>query len=339
MDGSRERLEDNARAGDLDAQIAIGRRCEAERNTGAARAWFARAAKQGSAAAMRHLAINLLSQEPVASDSGVNMMRAAADQGDAEAACLCANLAAADLAVPTRWQIARQCLEIAAERGSDFARAQLAFLAANALEFDDLGLPTRPVFESPRIALVEGCVSKAECDWLIARARPRLTRAEVYDTAIGGGRVEEARTNSGAEFGIVHSDLVLMRLRARIAAIMGLRRLEASAVLHYAPGQEFKPHFDFLDSSQPGHAMDMRRRGQRVATFLVYLNDDFEGGETDFPTLGFRYKGKSGDALLFWNVEPSGRPDRKTFHAGLPPTKGEKWLFSQWLRNDPPLAG
>ena len=65
---------------------------------------------------------------------------------------------------------------------------------------------------------------------------------------------------------------------------------------------------------------------------MVYLSEDFEGGETDFPELGFRYRGEKGDALLFWNVTPDGLPDAKTLHAGLAPTRGEKWLLSQWMR-------
>jgi hypothetical protein len=68
-------------------------------------------------------------------------------------------------------------------------------------------------------------------------------------------------------------------------------------------------------------------------TFLIYLNSEFEGGETDFPVLALAYKGATGDALYFGNVDSAGVPDPRTLHAGLPPTRGEKWLFSQWVRD------
>jgi hypothetical protein len=68
-------------------------------------------------------------------------------------------------------------------------------------------------------------------------------------------------------------------------------------------------------------------------TFLVYLNEGFEGGETDFPAAPYRFKGSTGDAVLFVNVDVRGQPDFKTKHAGLPPTSGEKWLLSQWVRD------
>jgi hypothetical protein len=63
------------------------------------------------------------------------------------------------------------------------------------------------------------------------------------------------------------------------------------------------------------------------------LNEGYAGGETDFPRIGYRFKGRTGDALVFGNVEPSGKPDPRTMHAGLPPTSGEKWLLSQWVRD------
>ena len=103
-------------------------------------------------------------------------------------------------------------------------------------------------------------------------------------------------------------------------------------VLHYETGQQFAPHFDFIDPDLPQLRADLARRGQRVATFLLYLNDDHEGGETAFPDLGWRHRGRKGDALMFWNVDPAGAPDRRTRHAGLSPTRGEKWLLSQWIR-------
>ena len=68
-------------------------------------------------------------------------------------------------------------------------------------------------------------------------------------------------------------------------------------------------------------------------TALIYLNDEFEGGETSFPQLGIEHRAKAGDALVFSNVDPRGRPEPRTEHAGRPPTKGTKWVFSQWVRD------
>jgi hypothetical protein len=108
-------------------------------------------------------------------------------------------------------------------------------------------------------------------------------------------------------------------------------------VLNYAPGEEFRPHYDYFDPANAGHAEQLRF-GQRIATFLVYLNDDYSGGATAFPRASTDYRGETGDALFIANVDRSGRPDAMTLHAGLPPTAGQKWLFSQWIRDRAPVA-
>ena len=256
------------------------------------------------------------------------------------------------------WLAALTYLEQAAGLGHALAQAELAALAGDGesahaiLLGETRGLdwaalrravdlakwlsvpPVRRLSARPRIATVEGIVSPELCDWLIARAGPHLTRAEVYDHDTGRQRVEEVRTNTACYFSWGASDLPLIMLRAKMAQVAELPVLamESTAVLHYTPGEEFLPHFDFLDVNLPGPAKDVAGRGQRVLTFLIALNDDYDGGQTDFPELGKRWKGRKGSGLFFWNVEPDGTPDRLTRHAGLPPTRGEKWLLSQWIR-------
>jgi len=111
-----------------------------------------------------------------------------------------------------------------------------------------------------------------------------------------------------------------------------VKALEPTQVLHYEVGQEFAAHHDYLDVSFPGYARDVQKHGQRALTLLVYLNDDYDGGHTAFPLLDLRYKGRKGDALAFWNLADDGTPAPRTLHIGTAPTRGEKWLLSQWIR-------
>jgi len=69
---------------------------------------------------------------------------------------------------------------------------------------------------------------------------------------------------------------------------------------------------------------------------LIYLNEDFEGGETSFPRLQLNHRGRTGDALVFGSLDAAGRPNPQSQHAGCSPTKGEKWVFSQWVRDRTP---
>lgn len=195
--------------------------------------------------------------------------------------------------------------------------------------------PPRPsnISERPRIAVVKDVATPEMCDWLIARARPRLKPAQIYDDKEGRHRSATERTNSLCPFPGPDRDLILAILRARVADVTGLPVLamESPHILHYSVGEEFRPHFDTPDNP---NSPEFR---QRVLAFLISLNDDYLGGETVFPAINGRWKGRKGSALFFWNVEPDGSLDRRTLHAGLPVTRGEKWLLSQWI--GPPAEG
>jgi prolyl 4-hydroxylase len=278
--------------------------------------------------------------------------------GEADAAHVLAMRAAENSNGTADWKSALDLVQRSAELGSQLARAELAGLTGEwrlaqgilagdgsvadwaqlrrSVDISRWLAPSRRLVMSaaPRIAAIEGFASPELCDWLVARARPKLAPAQVYDHHTGGPRSESVRTNSECHFPRDESDLLLLTLRARMADAgeLPVYAMEAPAILHYRPGQEFLPHYDFLDTNLPGPAKDVARSGQRVLTFLVVLSDGYEGGETEFPEIGKRWKGRKGNALFFWNVEPDGKVDRRTLHAGLPPTSGEKWLLSQWVR-------
>jgi len=263
-------------------------------------------------------------------------LRRRADEGEAEAMAFTAVLAGMGIGEPQSWSEAMARLRWAADLGSASAQGQLAAF----LGIDDVAAWMAPqererLLRDPRISAARGFLTPGLCDWLIGRARGRVTPALVYDPKSGGPRREDARSNSAFEFQFADVDLVVAAVRARIAELVGVPQgaLEPIQVLHYAPGQTFERHHDFLDVTVPGYAAEVARSGQRIATFLTYLNDGYAGGETDFPLLGLSFKGAPGDALMFANVDLAGAPDSRTLHAGLPPASGEKWLLSQWIRN------
>jgi hypothetical protein len=190
--------------------------------------------------------------------------------------------------------------------------------------------------EEPRIGVVENFASAQECEWLISRGRDALGRAFVYDKS-AEAKVLERRTNSESDFSLARADVVQSMLRRRIANTVGVPAafFEVAKLLHYSVGQEFALHRDYLDTRNAGLLEEVNKRGQRIITFLIYLNDDFEGGETRFPKAGKSFKGRRGDAIFFANTGADGAPDPSTLHAGAPPTRGEKWLLSQWIRDKP----
>jgi prolyl 4-hydroxylase len=240
-------------------------------------------------------------------------------------------LAQASLAaLANDWALARQIVTRNTGAPGDWSRLRHAIDLPAWFAVPKIGI----VSASPRIAVIDNFASADICEWLIERARPLLAPAKVFDLVSGAPAHEAVRDNQAFHFGTDDSDLILQFLRARIAAVTELfvAGMEAPAVLHYSVGERFLPHYDFLDQTHPGHAIEIAKSGQRVLTFLLSLNDDYEGGETQFPILSKRYRGRKGNALFFWNVETDGSPDQRVMHAGLPPTRGEKWMLSQWIR-------
>jgi hypothetical protein len=317
---------------------------------------LAQAAQGGHVPAMTLLGCQMLAGRGVPLDSvnGVRWILAAAERGGGMACTTAAGLLAAGAGGRPDWRRALDYLLRAAELGFPSAQAQLRLLAGRdgddwkalrrAIDIKTWRQPpkSRPLTQEAKVLAFEGVASPAVCDWIIAQAKGRLRPAKVYDTN-GGQAVSSARSNSAVQLSLTDADLVVLAVRERLAACAGLQvmHLDGPQLLHYAVGESFAPHFDFHDPDVPAQAARIAAAGQRVATALLYLNDEgLEGGETDFPRLGLRHRGRRGDALVFFNVDAAGEVDRQSWHAGLPPTAGEKWLLSQWIRDRaPPGAG
>lgn len=294
-----------------------------------------RSANAGDPAAMVEIGRRLLIGRgaPKSIPQGAAMVLGAAEKGDPAALALSAVIVALGLVAPANWEAALGQLRRAAAAGHEAADGQLRLLE----RLDDRMGEAEPVSTSPRAWWVRRLAPAEVCAWLTARAAGRTELATVYDAAAGSLQANSYRSNSLFEFNLAELDLVTIWVRRRLARALATpeTRLEDSNVLHYLPGQQFGRHFDFLQPTVPAFAAELAEKGQRVSTALIYLNDDFEGGETEFPMAKLKLRGAPGDALFFSSVDARGEPDVASLHAGLAPTSGEKWLFSQFVRSRP----
>src|SRR5262249_14702575 len=92
----------------------------------------------------------------------------------------------------------------------------------------------------PRVIVFGGFMSEAECDQVVALARPRMARSETVDNKTGGSEVNEARTSRGMFFERGETG-VIDRVERRIGALLGwpVENGEGLQVLHYLPGAEY----------------------------------------------------------------------------------------------------
>jgi prolyl 4-hydroxylase len=343
-------------------EVARARKLDAEGRHDDAINQLAAAAQRGDVDATTQLAKRIIigDRAPRLWRQGIGLLQDAVKLGGAEAADRLAVIAASGIAGPPDWRAALGLLVLAAERGWAPARAQLDVLASASRDGSAPPASARPpravvddvdlrrllvpragsmIHQDPRICIFPGFLGDAACAWLIDRARGRLKRALVYDVEKQTDLVDDSRTNSAAVFDRMAGDLVHLMVQTRISAVCGqpVSHLEAPTVLHYAVGEEIKNHYDFVDPTQPSYAEDIRRFGYRTLTFLVYLNDGYAGGETVFPKLGVSHSGTQGEGILFDNTLRDGQADVRTLHGGRPPSRGEKWVFSQFVRNRPEL--
>ncbi|WP_282172041.1 2OG-Fe(II) oxygenase [Cytobacillus firmus] len=183
--------------------------------------------------------------------------------------------------------------------------------------------------EKPFVLHLDSVLSSEECDELISLSRSRLLPSRVVDTGSGEERADSGRTSRSMAFRFRENELV-ERIEMRIADLTGYpaENGEGLQILNYGLGEEYRPHFDFF----PPHMVNADKGGQRVGTFLIYLNDVAEGGETVFSKAGLSIVPKKGSAIYFHYANEQGQLDRLSVHSSLPVKKGEKWAATKWIR-------
>lgn len=98
---------------------------------------------------------------------------------------------------------------------------------------------------------------------------------------------------------------------------VGLETHAGTHFVRYGPGDYYTAHTDTGDTLT-----------DRYFTVLCYLNADFKGGATSFPTLSHSVSPRTGMALVF----PS-----TYLHRAETVTGGEKYVLVTWLTGPPPI--
>ncbi len=199
------------------------------------------------------------------------------------------------------------------------------------LDAGDRQVAVLAVLQQPRLVVLGGLLSDAECSALVDLARPHLRRSLTVETRSGGEAVHEDRTSDGMFFQRGENPLV-QRIEARIARLLHWpeQNGEGLQVLHYQPGAQYKPHYDYFDPAEPGTPSILQRGGQRVATLIIYLQAPEQGGATTFPDAQLAVAPQRGNAVFFSYDRP--HPSTHSLHGGAPVLAGEKWIATKWLR-------
>jgi hypothetical protein len=321
---------------------------------------LARGTRAGDLECMAWLGLRLLTGDraPRYPAEGEKLLAEAAERGSAWAANRAAAMLALGAGVPADWPMALQWLVKAAQGGHTPSQDQLSGLAGASADgsrptarhgssWSELAAridlaswrtspPARMLSDEPRVSVIPGFVTPQLCEVLISFAAGRLEPARVYDPNTRTDIVLAHRSNTVARFGVDAVEFLHVLLQARMSAACGapLPHFEAPTQLHYAMGEQIADHFDFVDPRvAQDYAGEIARNGQRIITFIVYLNDAYDGGETSFRKLGIVHRGNLGEGIYFVNTLPDLTPDLRMVHAGEPITRGEKWIVTQFIRD------
>ncbi|PWW05137.1 prolyl 4-hydroxylase [Paenibacillus cellulosilyticus] len=200
----------------------------------------------------------------------------------------------------------------------------IVHVTGNTMTMTDRPIRVVGKLEEPLILILENVLSSEECDALIALASDRMQRSRIGSTPT----VSDIRTSSSMFFEEGENEWI-QTIEARLSALMQvpLRNAEPLQVLHYRPGEQYQPHYDYFTSGAVAN--------NRISTLVMYLNDVEEGGETYFPSLQLSVAPKKGSAVYFEYFYSDNRLNERTLHAGTPVVIGEKWVATQWMRRQP----
>ncbi|XP_073220751.1 probable prolyl 4-hydroxylase 9 [Cicer arietinum] len=209
-------------------------------------------------------------------------------------------------------------------------------------------IPYQVLSWKPRTLYFPNFASAKQCESIIEMAKGGLSPSMVF---LRKGETLESikgvRSSSGTFMSASEDETgILDAIEEKISKATKIPRNhgEDFNILRYKVGQKYNSHYDAFNS-----ALHVQQGSQRIASFLLYLTDVPEGGETVFPSenglnmdgssrytdcIGLRVKPRKGDGLLFYSVFPNGTIDPTSFHGSCPVIKGEKWVATKWLRDE-----
>ena len=178
---------------------------------------------------------------------------------------------------------------------------------------------------------IDNFLNKDECKVLIELIDKDAVRsATASENPREFSRVEENRT-SYTSFLQENRHSLIIQINDKMSEVLNIPKTKTEVLQgqRYEVGQEFKDHFDWFEKNVKTY---VEKRGNRSHTFMVYLNDDLEGGETEFKTLNIKFKPKTGMAVIWKNLNQDGTGNRLALHAGRPVLSGKKYILTKWFR-------
>lgn len=190
-------------------------------------------------------------------------------------------------------------------------------------------------FPYTQIGTVDNFLSTEECEELISLVDSNL-RPSFVSNPEDNSKISNYRTSQTADLHYLASP-IYNQLDKKICNFLGVNPFIGETIQsqRYEPGQYYKKHCDYFTPITKEYKVYTEWMGQRTYTFMCYLNDVEEGGETSFLLLNKKIKPKRGMAVIWNNLYKNGLPNPKTIHEACPPVSGNKYVLTKWFRSWP----
>jgi prolyl 4-hydroxylase len=190
-------------------------------------------------------------------------------------------------------------------------------------------------FPFTQIGVVNNFLSAEECNAIMSLVNKNL-RPSVVSNPRDDNKISNYRTSKTSDLHYLASPAFNL-LDKKICKFLNIFPFlgETIQAQKYEPGQYYKKHCDYFTPFTKEYKVYTEWMGQRTYTFMCYLNDVEEGGETNFIALNKKIKPKQGMAVIWNNLYRNGIPNPKTLHEACPPVSGDKYVITKWFRSWP----
>lgn len=182
-------------------------------------------------------------------------------------------------------------------------------------------------------------ISIEECDKIINIAEDKLTTSITLGyqkmdlTKEKKNELEKVRKSK--QTWISKRNETVLNIMNKISLIVNkpVNNFEDLQVVRYEPSEYYNEHHDACCIKHASCDDFIKESGQRLYTFLIYLSEDFTGGNTEFKNLNKKFKLNKGDAIFFHTLDKNqDLCHNLALHAGLPVISGIKWICNIWVR-------
>lgn len=178
---------------------------------------------------------------------------------------------------------------------------------------------------------VPNFLNSDECNIIISQCQNKFIKSEVYKGAIN----EYDKSRESLQCWLDNNDPLIASISDRVAKLTNsnIEQQEILQVVKYNQNGYFNDHYDACGrNTEFCKKMTENYKGKdRLYTVIIYLNDDYEGGETVFPNINKIIKPEKGKAVIFKNINNNGSIITDSLHRGNPIINGTKYICNKWI--------